>query len=236
MGISGVKPVYFFHIPKTGGRFLFLNTANVLKYEFLKQGLGPKQYLKCMGHISFKPIDTVDMFSFSNIREPVSRAISHYLHIYQQLPSGDIKKDKSRLFEFLEKYPDSGIINYQTKYISYDGDDEVIEIFDANLPKDINENDYNRAKDRLSKLDYLFDTRDMNHNVTNILLDKMYDNFNIKNNNPRIQVDHNSIVNKDSSELYQSLNAKEIKLIEDMMPYDVELYRTANIFDINKLG
>jgi hypothetical protein len=76
----------------------------------------------------------------------------------------------------------------------------------------------------------------MNHNVTNILLDKMYDNFNIKNNNPKIQVDHNSIVNKDSSELYQSLNAKEIKLIEDMMPYDVELYRTANIFDINKLG
>ena len=221
-----IKPIYFFHIPKTGGRFFFSNSTNILKHEII---LNKKDIslFHGEGHISFKPIDTIDSLSFSILREPVSRTISHYLHIYENKLSGDIKKDKHLLLDFLQNNPSDGIINYQSKYIAYSGDEYMVDIYNKGLKDYLSNQDISLVKDRLSKVTYLFDMKNLSHELVDKCRSIMYKNLKMETEYPDVKVDYPSIINKESKVLHDSLKLSEVAIIEGLLKLDMDLYHSA---------
>jgi hypothetical protein len=227
MESSKIKPFYFFHIPKTGGRFLFVNTANIIKYDMLKNNMSTKGVLNFFGHRSFVPVEKQDILSITILREPVSRTISHYLHIYENRLTGNIKKDKKRFFKFLKRNKKDAIINYQTKFISYNGEDEFIDIDNKNMPKVEN---LELAKKRISMVNYVLDSKDISHSTANFLLNKLYKNFNLKNPGIIANVYYETIINPESKALFDSLSPKERVWVENMMKNDMELYYSTQFY------
>jgi len=221
------NPLYFFHIPKTGGRFFFINSTNVLKHELLIKKKDPK-LLHGYGHISFKPIDTQPMLSFSILREPVSRTISHYLHIYENRLSGDITADKKKFIDFLVDNPEDGIIDYQCKYIAYDGDDYLVDITNKGLSKTLTTADLTLVLSRISKVDYLFDMPDLGYELMDKARSIMYKHFELETDYPVIRSNYPMIVNEESSALLAALTPAEKSLIEGILKNDMELYNLAN--------
>lgn len=223
-----MKPVYFFHIPKTSGRFFVMNTTTLIEHELLNKGIQYKDILKAYGHRSFKPIDTVDALAYTFLREPVARTISHWLHIHQKFLTGSMVQDKKALIDYLYANPTSSIIDYQTKFIAYSGDDEIVNItpngegfIDKITPVELS-----FAKERLSKLTYIFDQKDQGDDLRYKFLNLMYTHFGIT---PTVENTINlkfRIGNNDSLRLYSSFSDSEIQEVADLMPNDMEIYHT----------
>lgn len=231
-------PLWFFHIPKTSGRFFYENTVKTIEEDLIISGREHTGVVYGFDHLSFKPIDDGNILSFSIIREPVARTISHWYHLYinnhsdiggSQLADSsfrvrgeNIEADKGKLFEFLESNPNSGIINYQTKFISYNGDTYRLGIDESELSI----SNLELAKRRIASLDYLFDSKDISHAVAEKSLAIMRNHFNIEHS-PYFGVDMDHAINKYSSHMYDSLTKGEILMIEEYMKDDLELYHSA---------
>ena len=215
-------PLWFFHIPKTSGRFFYENTIKTIEEDLIISGREHTGIVYGFDHLSLKPIDDGNILSFSIIREPVARTISHWYHLYMNDFSGNIEADKGNLFNFLESNPNSGIINYQTKFISYNGNAYMIGIDESKLSI----SNLELAKRRIASLDYLFDSKDMSHAVAEKSLAIMRNHFNIEHS-PYIGVDMNHAINEHSAQMYNSLTKGEILMIEEYMKDDLELYHSA---------
>lgn len=226
MATQSVKPVYFFHIPKTSGRFFTFNTTVLIEHELLNRGIQYGEILKAYGHRSFQPIDTVDALGYTFLREPVARTISHWLHIYENQLTGSMVADKKKLMDFLHANPTDPIIDYQTKFIAHNGGDKIIDIVRAPFAEKITANEYGIAKDRLAKLTYIFDQKDQGDDLRFKFLDVLYAHFGIT---PAVANTVNlkhRMGNNDSLRLYSNLTDSEILEIEDLLVNDVNLYNS----------
>jgi hypothetical protein len=233
-----MKPLWFFHIPKTSGRFFYENTIKTIEEDLGVIGREHTGPVRGFDHLSFKPVDDGDILSFSIIREPVARTISHWYHLYInnhseiggspladysfRIRGANIEEDKEKLFSFLESNPDSGIINYQTKFISYSGNTYRLGIDESELTT----SNLELAKKRIALVDYLFDSKDVSHAVAEKSLAIMRNHFNIKHT-PYIGIDMDHAINEHSTEMYNSLTKKEKLIIEEYMADDLELYHSA---------
>ncbi len=224
-----VTPIWFFHIPKTSGRFFYANTVRVLEQELVINGIQYGDILHGYGHLSFKPLDSKNILSFSTLREPVARTISHYQHIYFDLfdSKGDIEIEKKKFLDFLFDNPNKGIIDYQTKFISYNGDAYMIHIDEHELKDKVSNEDLLLAKQRIKSVNYLFKTEEMSHNVTKKCLAAMREHFSITDSEPYFETTVHNIINPNSKKMYDYLTKKEKSMIENLMPNDMELYYSA---------
>lgn len=229
-----MKPVYFCHIPKTSGRFFTINTTLIIEQELLNRNIQYGNLLKAFGHRCFKPIDSENCLAYTFLRDPVARSISHWIHIYQNEPTGSIE-DKKKFIDFLYENPTEQIINYQTKFISYNGDSEFIDLNPYSTEKIfsdyVTEEELNLAKTRLSKLDYIFDQKDQGYELHTKFVHILYNHFNLTPSLKNTIDPKYSHGNPESSVLYSSLDAKEIQEIQDIMKSDMELY-TSTKFNI----
>lgn len=229
MGI-GRQPrkLTYFHIPKTGGRFLSANTIDIFKHDLINKKISIVDKIGKSRHQSFYYLDN-DEFAkpMVSIRNPVDRTISHYLYILQNTLSGDIKKDKSKFLNYVTS-EECLIDNYQSKFICsnikkldlVDND-----VYKSDLDKDIIYN-------RLSKVYYLIKTESINKELcTKILLD-CYKDYNIEPNFWLINqiFDKKHFINPESEILKKSLTGLEIKTIENVVNVDMEIYETSRYF------
>lgn len=201
-----------------------------MENEFIKNDIQYGNILKSKGHRSCLPLDNNDIFSFIFLRDPVERTVSHWLHIYENRLSDNIQKDKSKLIDYIYQNTEKGIINYQTKFISYSGTEEIISIDESGLSNYVDIDSYNLAKNRLNKIDYIFDTKQQGEKLTKFFLKKLYDHFNFIPTTPIEQLLTQSVgmQNPESSELFSSLSKSEYNEIADIMNYDMDLYNTCN--------
>jgi hypothetical protein len=225
---SEVKPVYFFHIPKTSGRFFTVNTILILEHELLVRGIDYGPILKGFGHRSFNSLDHEELLGITFIREPIARTISHYLHILNNQLTDNIEEDKAKFISFLYENPEHSIINYQSKYIAYSGDNEIIDIENDHLPKQLEDHHLNTIKDRLSKIDYVFDVKDQGQDLVTKMLDNLYTHYNIVKSKEieAVTFENTVIINPQSKILYDSLNTSEISEIENLLNHDMDLYNS----------
>jgi hypothetical protein len=221
-----IDPVYFFHIPKTSGRFFYVNLFLILEHELLIAGRDYGSILKGYGHRSCGILDYSKVNGIIILRNPVERTISHYLHILNAALTNDIEIDKFNLFKYLEENPNSEIINYQTKYLSYSGGSEFINI-DANiLPQVITDCEFSLVKQRLSKLKYIFNMNQQGKQLIDFMLTNLCDYLNItlSSETKNTEFHHKSIKNPMSKYIYDNLSNKEKNIIENLMSYDMEIY------------
>lgn len=225
---SEVKPVYFFHIPKTSGRFFTVNTILILEHELLVRGIDYGPILKGFGHRSFNPLDHGDLLGITFIREPVARTISHYLHILNNQLTDNIQEDKEKFIKFLHENPEHSIINYQSKYIAYSGDNEIIDIENDCLPKQLEDHHLETIKNRLSKVNYIFDVKDQGQDLITKMLDNLYAHFNIIKSKEieAVTFENTAIINPQSKVLYDSLSSSEISEVETLLKQDMDLYNS----------
>lgn len=223
MDNTTIKPIYFFHIPKTSGRYIFANVFNILKYDLIEKRGQASDKLKTFGHRALTPIDNNEIFSLLILRDPVQRTISHYLHIYEKKLTNNIKKDKKMFFKFLNNENGNKLKNYQCKYISYSGKDEFIDIYSSNLP---NETNQSIIKSRISKVDLLMKTEEINKNSVEYIFKISEENLNLQSRYKKVNVHYPTIINKESKILYDSLSKKEIVKLEEFLDEDMDLYHS----------
>jgi hypothetical protein len=222
-------PVYFFHIPKTSGRYFVANSCLVIENELIANDTQYGDILKSFGHRAFTPLDTQQIMSVTFLRDPVARSVSHWLHLYFNTLTDDIAADRRRFIDFLHANPTKGIIDYQTKFIAYNGANEVIPIDETDFIETLTADDISRASSRLAKVSYVFDMKNQSQELSRKFLVKLYDHFQLT---PTISIDQlnplNPIIdNPDSKKLYDSLVASDKQEIADLMPNDMNLYNSA---------
>lgn len=204
----------FHHIPKTNGRNFHYNTSYHIELEILKTGKQYKDMIKAVGH---RPPATEEE-GYTILREPISRTISHWLHIYYDRP-----KTKNDIFKFLVENPEDDLVNYQTKFLSHTKDrialDEKVEGFTA---------DIDLAKERLSNMPYVFDMNNLDYTKFRNIL---YSHFNLT---PTYEWKDYSPVNKSwlTKELYEKLVPSEKSELEQLFKHDMELYYTTKYSEI----
>jgi hypothetical protein len=230
-----VEPLWFFHIPKTAGRFFYANTIRIIEQEFVINGMQYGEKVHGAGHLSFKPLDKGNILSFSTLREPVARTISHYQHLYQNQFVDDIETEKHKMLDFLVNNPTKGIINFQTKFASYNGDEYMINIDEHELKDTVDETDLALAKSRFAAVDYVFKSEGMNHKITQKSLDIMRKHCGLTATQPYFETTMHKIINENSAKMYEYLTPKEKSLIEDLMKYDMELYNSTNFTNVENL-
>jgi len=229
MGINTkLRKLTYFHIPKTGGRFLSSNTIDIFKNDLINKKISTIDKIGKSRHQSFYYLDNDELAKpMVSIRNPIDRTISHYLYILQNTLSGDIKKDKSKFLNYITSEK-CLIGNYQSKFICsnikkldlVDND-----IYESNLNKDIIYN-------RLSKVFYLIKTESINKELcTKIVLD-CYKDYDIEPNSWLINqvFDKKHFVNPESEILRKSLTSLEIRTIENVVDVDMEIYETSRYF------
>ncbi len=223
---KSLNPIYFYHIPKTSGRFLYVNLFLILEHELLLRGIDYGPILKGYGHRSFSSLDSNEILGITILREPVQITISHYLHILNAALTGNIKKDKETLINFLLENPHNEIINYQTKYISYSGDLELINLHDNILPSEITSFNLKNAKDRISKVNYIFNMSQQGEELVKYMRVQLCDYLNIKlsKETENTKFCFQTTVNPKSKYLYDNLTNKEKNIIENIMNHDMDLY------------
>jgi hypothetical protein len=242
--------LYHLHVVKTGGThlatFLMYNIYNKLKNADVKIN---KESLENI-HAGWKPVEE-NQYIISSFRDPVKRIISHFFHLlkleladssvinrenkWQHFIGGNISNyinpTKNDFFSWLE-YNSPHIDNYQSKNFFYKEDI-------ATIPHTLRGatarlylegfNDIDVLKN-ISRVNLLIKTKDMNINNFENLLNKILNDFNLKNKD-KVNADillSNS--NKKSLEFYNSLSKKEIEYIESLNTLDLEIYNTDSFF------
>ena len=229
---NSIKPLWFFHIPKTAGRFFYANVIRLLEHDFIASGQQYTDIVNGYGHTSFKPLDNNNILSFSILRDPISRTISHYQHIYRKHLTGDIKEYKKEFLDFMFNNPTKEIVDYQTKFISYNGNEKIIDIDGICLSDKVEDSDLALAKERLSKVDYLFKMNDINHDTAKKSLELSRKHFNLEPKTEYLDSTLHNIINPKSKLFRESLTPKEVSLLESLMHNDYELYHTAKYTDV----
>lgn len=217
-----MKDLWYFHIPKTAGRALKENVFDVLENDLYGYA-----NLKYNDHNSFSQLDNNNSCSISIIRNPVERTISHWLYFYKNARRINPELEKKEMIDYLINHPESCLINYQSKFIS-------TEINNYGIEKDIfgYTPDMNLVKKRINSITYLLDSQNQNNELYQKLLDDIKLNFGVLDNKKQLFKNTYKYKNKHSQDVFNSLNIKEVKLLEEIMHLDMEVYCSSSFFVI----
>ncbi len=204
----------------------------LIEHDFIASGKQYTDIVNGYGHASFKPLDGNNVLSFTVLRDPIARTISHYQHIYRNYLTGDIQEYKKEFLDFMFNNPTKEIVDYQTKFISYDGDDKIIDIDGLCLKETLDKSDVALAKERLSKVDYLFKMDDINHETAKKSLELIRKHFNLEPKSEYLESTLYNIINPKSKLFRESLTAKEISMLESLMHNDYEIYNNSKYTDV----
>jgi hypothetical protein len=207
----------FHHIPSTNGRNFCINTTHLIEVELLKLGRQYGDILKARGHRPVSPVYEGET-NYIIFRDPILRTISHWCHLLGERP-----KTKEAIFKFLVENPDDYLVNYQTKFVCYDK--EIIRVGDDYVGF---EADIDLAKERLSKVSYVFDMENLNYGK---FRDILYDHFAIAPTfewNDYFHIGKNPMV----PDIYKELTAAEKSELEQLFKHDMELYYTTKYSEI----
>jgi hypothetical protein len=223
------RKLTYFHIPKTGGRFLSANTVDIFKHDLINRNITIVDKIGKSRHQSFYYLDNDQLAKpMVSLRNPVDRTISHYLYILQNRLTYDINKDKKIFLDYITS-ENSVLTNYQSKFIcsnmqKLDVIDE--DIFNISWDLDL-------IKNRLSKVFYLIKTENINKEICNKIVLDCYKDFSISPNLDFINkmFYKNYFINNESKILRKSLSSSEIKIIENFVNIDMEVYETYRYFN-----
>lgn len=217
-----MRSIDFFHIPSSGGRFFYQNTANLLRYSFYQLGSDSFKQITIDGHRSIPSKLDKDSLSFCIIREPLSRTISHYMHLYMMYDKFIEGKTKSEFLNYLHDNPDDSLINYQTKFLSITSG-EAIDIYNRNMQV---EPSFSKAQDSLKRVKYVFSTDQLTSDLVKNVRQTMADHLEIQNLYPDALVPKSDFSNPNSMLLLSSLSLSEKRNIEELLKLDMDLFES----------
>jgi hypothetical protein len=150
-----MKKVYHLHIPKTGGRFLSESTISFLNYDCQLNGVDPR-YSLVTNHGGWTDVDD-DTYIYTTFRNPVHRAISHYVFYRPYLETENTLKVKDQIFDFLCKPENEYMNDYQTKFITTT-ENKVEELLDTDFNYDMSKLD-----ERLNRINFIVKSEDLSY-------------------------------------------------------------------------
>jgi hypothetical protein len=251
------KTLYFLHIPKTAGmtsgvalsQFLIANNLPKYPPSAPPHGDVSSEYAFIQGHLGRYPISKIENLSVATIvRDPIDRAISNFLYIYNRVLSGkekylNLKTLEEKLKYYLFTDPDYiSHRNIQSKFICSEPEVNMFK----DIPSD-QESDYlTRSKQwYLKDIDISFELVKENINNFEIVnttnkvdtfVQRLVDWFNVNYENLEFKTLNNKIFNiNDSSvkfgkqeyttpSLKSSLSDQDIANFLDLNSIDFELY------------
>lgn len=174
--------VIFQHIPKTAGTTVIsilereypkekrykvdaMDLVNSLKdfEELAKKG---KTFNLIYGHLSEQLIPHIDqkVVRFSFLRNPVELFVSSFFYIKRATWNRnheEVSKMKS-IHEYIDFCDTNNLFNLQTRYLS-ENIDYLYE--NTNPSKTVDEDDFERAKENLDKIDYVLDLKNFDASI-----------------------------------------------------------------------
>lgn len=230
------KNIYFLHIPKTAGRFVYRNlliemqdtlTENHVRIDVHDQAGISAHQAWCTTYIDD------DTYIISIMRDPVKHLVSFYCHT-QALsmkgtrisPLGGPTINKASFFNWIDQ---EWLKNYQVK--NFIVEKESTEKF---LHKELFKNAITESgliDQKLSKVNLLLRNDDLTENNivkirTKILEDLGIDTSSVSTNfivNPEFS-------NEDSTNLYNTLTKEEIDFLYKLSPIDKRIYEDDSYF------
>jgi len=239
------------HIPKTAGTLLctFLNanlTPILLKNNFKIFGYNEQT----MRHHGWGPV-TENQYLVSSFRNPSKRMVSHFFQMLSHPAVDNIKvtrenryiydigsrvnnyeqPTKNEFFNWIEKN-DKWLSNYQSKNFFYRADDLFIPKCILGLAGPLSIKDFNKPEvlDNIKRVNLLIKSENLKTENFENILNKILNDYNLKNDKP-INLDYNNRNrSKKSFEFYNSLSLKEVEYIESLNTLDLEIYNTESFF------
>lgn len=218
--------VYFMHIPKTGGRFVSMNIFPFIEQIIQVNNLNKNRFTFESSHRGIYPLDLYkNCYSFSLMRNPVERTISHFLFFNKNDESKINKKTKNIFLDWLEN--NEFIRNYQSKYFL---------IHDKNIYENINEVKLKTIKkedvvQNIKKIQKLYKTENIDNKMIQEIFKLTIGHCELSQYyKVRPIVSIPSQKNYKSSELFKIISKKEKSLIENYNKIDMDIYNTNSLF------
>lgn len=218
----------YFHIPKTGGRFLSANTIDIFKADLINKGVSVVDKIGKSRHQSFYYLDNDPLCKpMVTLRNPVDRAISHYFYILENKLTGSIDQDKVKFFNYINS-DKCELNNYQSRFIC--SDIPRLDLSDIDLPKEI---DMELIGSRLSKVVYLIKTESVNKDLCKKIILESYKDHKINPNMALVEqvFSKEYFTNPESKMFKESLSKTDIQKIENIVSVDLEIYESQKYFN-----
>ena len=214
------------HIPKTGGRFVSMNIFPFIEQIIQVNNLNKNRFTFESSHRGIYPLDLYkNCYSFSLMRNPVERTISHFLFFNKNDESKINKKTKNIFLDWLEN--NEFIRNYQSKYFL---------IHDKNIYENINEVKLKTIKkedvvQNIKKIQKLYKTENIDNKMIQEIFKLTIGHCELSQYyKVRPIVSIPSQKNYKSSELFKIISKKEKSLIENYNKIDMDIYNTNSLF------
>jgi hypothetical protein len=256
-GYTITPQIYHYHIPKTGGIYIvnnlkesgFLNTPNLSIYQGTEKAnfdyldyktIKLSNYIH--GHFGIEPLDIIDnLLSYTTLRNPVTRVISHFSMIYFPIKTSDIMKVFNRWVhnddvDYLVKN------NLQSRFLTNSLSKEYIKQhydvrFSTHIEEDrqywkdgfaidIKDPTYEAAKNNLNKVSVVGKMEYMDEFMNRLytfINDKFKTNL-IYNNIPEPK--NHKRFSKLSKYIQNNIQASEVKKLTDLNTIDMNLWES----------
>lgn len=212
------------HIPKTGGRYIRQNLFLYLIQDTYNE-IDTKQSL-FYDHNGFSFLqknNRESCFSFTFLRNPIERVVSHYMYLdCFNYELGSIKEHKNNLLSLIED--DSYYLNnYQAKFICYNGTN-AFEDIDSSYEQQFSAN---MASQRLASISKIMKTESLSQQIINSLYSDCMNFLGIERKRdsiPSVRF-YTSNFNKNSYEVFSMLSKSEKNFIESKNYQDMEIWQ-----------
>lgn len=234
------KNVYFLHIPKTAGRYLYHNILWVIQDTLVENNIRIDVHhdTRLLAHQQWCESFIDDStYIVCSLREPAEQLVSYYCHLYglkadgtRRVPVGGDPINRESFFTWLNSVKDA-YSNYQVKNILHTNlQTGLTDPLKAFAEMEIDEA---LLEERLSRINLLVRSSDLTEENTLKLREKLLSDLGITSEsastitglrkNPGWQ-------NDDSSTLYGLLNAADIKLLNKISSIDKKIYDNDSLF------
>lgn len=229
------KNLYFLHIPKAGGRYIYYNICSPIEDILMKNNIKIDVHhsSKIRAH-QFWNEDFIknDTYILSNFRDPAKQIVSFYCHIKFLNSNGILLKDSfdgidsGSMFNWVENNLEI-ISNYQSKN------------FLTTLPENKNMDDnllsFNVDKqllnERLNRLNLFLKIDNIKDKNLSKITNKILLDLNIKEKvNNKTVIKKETFENIYSKKLFESLSKKDKELLYNISSVDSEVYNTNKYF------
>jgi hypothetical protein len=214
------------HIPKTGGRFVSINIFPFIEKIIQVNNLNKDKFIFESSHRGIYPLSLYkNCYSFSLMRNPVERTISHFLFFNKNDEFKINKKTKNIFLDWLED--NEFIRNYQSKYFL---------IYDENIYENINEIKLREIKkegviQNIKKIKKVYRTESIDNKMIQEIFKLTIEHCELLEyykSRPIISIP--SQKNYKSAELFKIMSKKEKSLIESYNELDMDIYNTGSLF------
>lgn len=239
------KQIVFIHIPKTGGisihKMLSKSLFGIDDYKHFNSTINLMQdpdrrlYPFVSGHFFFDAykILSKDLIMFTFFRNPIDRTISafEFMKAHPEVWLGKLAQETLKDFlshEFVKK----SLSNVQTKLLGVEIDfhynyaqlvnkkinkEEYFDLINNAIYKEIAQHDLDRAKKNLEKLFFFGFTESLSNDIKKLF-------YKLGLNSPKVLHENRT---PDEVRKRDKYTNEEIKLIEELNIYDIELYNYA---------